>query len=80
VIAGTGFNRWPAPPFRAPVLRVWRGVAAKVQGLDHRRLAEHRSKLTEIGSIGGYTSYIEREILNYEGQLAAIDQILRAKR
>jgi hypothetical protein len=42
-----------------------------------RRLFEHRKKLEEYRSIGGYTSSVEKEIRNFEDQIAAIDEVLR---
>ena len=42
----------------------------------HRRLAEHVRKLEEIRQVGGYTSSVEREIQNFQQQIAAINDIL----
>ena len=42
----------------------------------HRRLAEHFQKLEEIRQVGDYTSSVEREIQNFQQQIAAINDIL----
>ena len=42
-----------------------------------RHLAEHLRKLEEIRQTGGYTSSVEREIRNFQQQIAAINDILR---
>jgi hypothetical protein len=41
-----------------------------------KRLVEHLQKLDKIGTAGGYTSSVEREIGNFQAQIQAIEAIL----
>jgi class 3 adenylate cyclase len=42
-----------------------------------RRLADHLQKLEAIRQAGGHVSSVEREIHNFQQQIAALDNILR---
>jgi len=54
-----------------------RGSLEKSRATLERRTAEHLQKFEELRQAGAYTSSIEREIRNFQQQLAAIDDILR---
>jgi len=47
----------------------------KSQGSIQAQLAAHEAKLAQIQAAGGYTSSVEREISNFQGQLNAIQRL-----
>jgi hypothetical protein len=54
-----------------------RGSVEKSRATLARRLADHLHKLEEIRQAGGHVSSVEREIRNFQQQIAALDDILR---
>ena len=75
----TQFRERQLRQFERQLVEHGRGSVEKSRATLARRLADHLYKLAEIRQVGGHTSSVEREIRNFQQQIAAIDNILRGE-